>query len=165
MRIRGAAQATLTKEFAFRNAVGTSLRQQPPQTGRVDRLGQMSGKTRRVRLALVLLLSTAGESDQAQLGPAALLFQRARRSASIQLRHCHIQKRHLWTEQLRNRDCGLSVVGGAYFTALEREQHRQALGGVLIIVRDQYAQLFGYYARQFRRLAVRCLAYRLDEPA
>ena len=74
-------------------------------------------ETRFLRTSSIILLTPAGQRNQANLCTPRLSTQRLGNFVTAQIRHPNIEKRYVRAEHLRERESGPAIVGHAHFVS------------------------------------------------
>jgi hypothetical protein len=97
-------------------------------------------ETRGAHALPVLVLSPAGERDDRHTLRVGDLTQPAGHFVAIHFRHADIEQHDVRLAQLELLERCRPVVRNMYVRTSRPQQHREALGGVAIVVHDQHAE-------------------------
>src|SRR3569832_2067348 len=103
---------------------------------RVDRRGEVKVETGGFRSLFVVILTPTGDREQQYATSPGLLADAARYLVAGDIRHAHVQNKHLGVLPDTEIQRLLAVVGNKYVVARKLQQHLQAVGGVPLVVGD-----------------------------
>src|SRR5437868_6349942 len=103
------------------------------------------------RAQLAGLSSPGSDRDEDRPRAVGVAVEDARRLVAGEARHADVEHHDVGLEAVRSLDRLAAVVGRVHGVALFLEQHREAIGPVAIVVRDQHA--LGALAERERLIA------------
>ena len=87
----------------------------------------------------IAFLTPASQRDQLHCLAPRFLAQRRGDFVATQLRHADIEQRNLGPKSLRKRQCSMAAMRDAHFMPTDLQQHRKAVGGVLVVICNEHA--------------------------